>query len=323
MKRIAFTIALVLGLGLGSASAEENSVNGTNSSVRTIKSPRFARPLVEKWIEEYAKTEPGVEFQIVKGSAKQDRSTSGRSQGENIDLNVTISDNQDNNEKLFSHIIYFGETAVLPVTARSSEAARLLEGKHLNAKKLKQLFFLNDDFDEDVKKIKAFESLIIYSGSNASSVASSFAHNFGEESSSFRGKRISGDDLFLNTAIVKDPLGVTFNALSNIFDLKSRHLKSDLSLVGLDLKKDLEKSFSDNGTLDEILLLLEDGKPAEVAVEKVGLSFNNADDAVNRFLQWILENGTKYNHEYGLLNLDSKETNVQIHKVQNTLTAQK
>lgn len=323
MKRIAFTIALVLSLGQGSASAEENSVNGTNSSVRTIKSPRFARPLVEKWIEEYAKTEPGVEFQIVKGSAKQDRSTSGRSQGENIDLNVTISDNQDNNEKLFSHIIYFGETAVLPVTARSSEAARLLEGKRLNAKKLKQLFFLNDDFDEDVKKIKAFESLIIYSGSNASSVASSFAHNFGEESSSFRGKRISGDDLFLNTAIVKDPLGVTFNALSNIFDLKSRHLKSDLSLVGLDLKKDQEKSFSDNGTLDEILLLLENGKPAEVAVEKVGLSFNNADDAVNRFLQWILENGTKYNHEYGLLNLDSKETNVQIHKVQNTLTAQK
>ena len=62
MKRIAFTIALILSLGLGSASAEGNSVNGTNSSVRTIKSPRFARPLVEKWIEEYAKTEPGVEF---------------------------------------------------------------------------------------------------------------------------------------------------------------------------------------------------------------------------------------------------------------------
>ena len=312
MKRIAFTIALILSLGLGSAAAEGNSVNGTNSSVRTIKSPRFARPLVEKWIEEYAKTEPGVEFQIVKGSGNQD----------NIDLNVSF-DNQDSDTKNFSHIIYFGETAVLPITARSSEAARLLEGKHLNAKKLKQLFFFNDDFDEDVKKNKTFEAIIIYSGSNASSVASSFAHNFGEESSSFRGKRISGDDLFLNTAIAKDPLGVTFNALSNIFDLKSRHLKSDLSLIGLDLKKDLEKSFSDNGTLDEILLLLENGKPAEVAVEKVGISFNNADEAVNRFLQWILENGTKYNHEYGLLNLDNKETNDQIHKVQNTLTAQK
>lgn len=312
MKRIVFTIALVLSLGLNNVWAEGNGVNNTNSGVRTIKSPRFARPLVEKWIEEYAKTEPGVVFQIVKGSANQD----------NIDLNI-VSDNQDNSTQEFSHIVYFGETAVLPITARSSEAARLLEGKHLNAKKLKQLFFLNDDFEEEVKKNKTFETIIIYSGSNASSVAASFAHNFGEESANFRGKRISGDDLFLNTAISKDPLGVTFNALSNIFDLKSRHLKSDLSLVGLDLKKDLENSFSDNGTLDDVLNILENGKPAEITVEKVGIRFNNADDAVNHFLQWVLENGTKYNHEYGLLNLDKKETNAQINKVQSVLTALK
>ena len=312
MKRIAFTIALVLSLGLNNVWAEGNGVNNTNSGVRTIKSPRFARPLVEKWIEEYAKTEPGVVFQIVKGSANQD----------NIDLNI-VSDNQDNSSQEFSHIVYFGETAVLPITARSSEAARLLEGKHLNAKKLKQLFFLNDDFEEEVKKNKTFETIIIYSGSNASSVAASFAHNFGEESANFRGKRISGDDLFLNTALQKDPLGVSFNALSNIFDLKSRHLKSDLSLVGLDLKKDLENSFSDNGTLDDVLNVLENGKPAEITVEKVGIRFNNADDAVNHFLQWVLENGTKYNHEYGLLNLDKKETNAQINKVQSVLTALK
>jgi hypothetical protein len=310
MKRLVSIIAVVTVLGLTNAWAEGNS---TNSGVRTIKSPRFARPLIEKWIEEYAKTEPGVEFQIVKGSGNQD----------NIDLNVTFSDNQDSNEKLFSHIVYFGETAVLPITARSSEAARLLEGKHLNSKKLKQLFFLNDDFDEDVKKIKAFENIIIYSGSNASSVASSFAHHFGEESSSFRGKRISGDDLFLNTAISKDPLGVTFNTLSNIFDLKSRHLKSNLSLVGLDLKKELANSLNDEGSLDDVLNALENGSPAEVTIEKVGITFNDADDAVNHFLQWVLENGTKYNHEYGLLNLDRKEAGTQIDKVRTVLTAQK
>ena len=269
MKRIAFTIALFLSLGLSNVWAEENS---TNNNVRTIKAPRFARPLVEKWIEEYAKTEPGVEFQIAKGQ-------------ENSDLTVTI-DHQEADTKDFCHLLYIG-------------------------------------FDEDVKKIKAFENIIIYSGSNASSVASSFAHNFGEESSSFRGKRISGDDLFLNTAVSKDPLGVSFNALSNIFDLKSRHLKSDLSLVGLDLKKDLESCFSDDGTLDDVLNILENGKPAEVTIEKVGVTFNDTDEAVNRFMQWVLMNGTKYNHEYGLLNLDKKETSIQIDKVQNTLTAQK
>ena len=312
MKRIAFTIALVLSLGLSNVWAEGNS---TNSGVRTIKSPRFARPLVEKWIEEYAKTEPGVEFQIVKGSGNQ----------ENIDLSVVLENKESDkdHDKAFSHIVYFGETAVLPITARSSEAARLLEGKHLNAKKLKQLFFLNDDFDEDVKKIKAFENIIIYSGSNTTSVATSFAHNFGEESANFRGKRISGDDLFLNTALQKDPLGVSFNALSNIFDLESRHLKNDLSLVGIDVKHDLTQSFSDNGTLDEVLDALEKSKVSEVAIEKIGLDYNIADEAVGRFLEWILANGTKFNHTYGLLNLDQKVAEAEANKIKNTLTAQK
>ena len=309
MKKLVSIIAVAFILGLTNIWAEGNEVK--TSSVRYIKSPRFVRPLVETWIEEYAKTEPGVVFQIVRGSANQD----------NIDLNV-VSDYQ-NNSTDFSHVIYFGETAVLPITARSSEAARLLEGKHLNSKKLKQLFFLSDDLDEDVKKIKAFENIIVYSGSNASSVASSFAHHFGEESSSFRGRRISGDDLFLNTALSKDPLGVSFNALSNIFDLNNRHLKNDISLISLDVKKELADSFSDEGSLDDVLNILESGKISEIVIEKVGVSYNQADDAVNQFLQWVLDSGIKYNHEYGLLNLDRKETSTQLDKVKTILTAQK
>ena len=306
MKRIVFTIALILSLGLSNVWAEGN---GTNSGVRYVKAPRFARPLVEKWISEYAKTQPGVEFQIAKGK-------------DNIDLNV-VFDSQEKT-KDFSHIVvYFGEFAVLPITASGSEAAKVLEGKHLNSKKLKQLYFLNDDFEEDVKKIKQFEKLVIYSGSNATSVASSFAHNFGEESSNFRGKRISGDDLFINTALLKDPLGVSFNALPNIFDLKSRHIKNDLTLIGIDVKKNLEKNFSDEATLDEVIDALENGKIQEVAVEKIGVSYNIADDAVNQFLSWILTAGTKYNHEYGLLNLDNKQSQAQIEKVKSEFTAQK
>ena len=310
MKRLALTIAVLLSINVGNIWAEQNSTNA--SSVRYVKAPRFARPLVEKWITEYAKTQPGVEFQIAKGNQNQG----------NIDLNV-VFDNQDTRPQDFSHIVYFGEFAVLPITASGSEAAKVLEGKHLNSKKLKQLYFLNEDFDEEVKKNKQFEKLVIYSGSNASSVASSFAHNFGEESSNFRGKRISGDDLFLNTALSKDPLGVSFNALPNIFDLQSRHIKDNLTIIGIDVKKSLEESFSDKATLDELIATLEDGKVSEIAIEKIGVSFNQADDAVNRFLEWVLTDGTKYNHEYGLLNLDNKQAQVQIEKVKDTLTAQK
>ena len=310
MKRLALTIAVLLSINISTIWAEGNSTN--TSSVRYVKAPRFTRPLVEKWITEYAKTQPGVEFQIAKGNQNQG----------NIDLNV-VFDNQDTKPQDFSHIVYFGEFAVLPITASGSEAAKVLEGKHLNSKKLKQLYFLNDDFDEDVKKNKQFEKLIIYSGSNATSVAASFAHNFGEESSNFRGKRISGDDLFLNTALSKDPLGVSFNALPNIFDLQSRHIKDDLTIIGIDVKKSIEETFSDKATLDELITVLENGKISEVAVEKIGVSYNQGDDAINHFLQWVLENGTKYNHEFGLLNLDQKVTETQIQQVKTHFTAQK
>ena len=310
MKKLALTIAVLLSINISNIWAEQNSTNA--SSVRYVKAPRFARPLVEKWITEYAKTQPGVEFQIAKGNQNQG----------NIDLNV-VFDNQDTRPQDFSHIVYFGEFAVLPITASGSEAAKVLEGKHLNSKKLKQLYFLNDDFDEDVKKIKQFEKLIIYSGSNATSVAASFAHNFGEESSNFRGKRISGDDLFLNTALSKDPLGVSFNALPNIFDLQSRHIKDDLTIIGIDVKKSIEETFSDKATLDELITVLENGKISEVAVEKIGVSYNQGDDAISHFLEWVLENGTKYNHEFGLLNLDQKVTQAQIEQVKTHLTAQK
>ena len=311
MKKIALTIAVLLSLNISTIWAEGNSTN--TSSVRYVKAPRFARLLVEKWITEYAKTQPGVEFQIAKGNLNQGT----------IDMNV-VFDNQNTKPEDFSHtIVYFGEFAVLPITASGSEAAKVLEGKHLNSKKLKQLYFLNDDFDEDAKKVKHFENLVIYSGSNATSVAASFAHNFGEDSSNFRGKRISGDDLYLNTALSKDPLGVSFNALPNIFDLQSRHIKEDLTIVSIDVKKNLEENFSDKATLDEVIKALENSKVQEVAVEKIGLSYNQADDAVNQFLQWVLTNGTKYNHEYGLLNLDNKLAQVQIEKVKTILTAQK
>ena len=310
MKKIALTIAVLFSISINNIWAEETSTNA--SSVRYVKAPRFARPLVEKWITEYAKTQPDVEFQIAKGNQSQD----------NIALNI-VFDNQNTEREEFSHVVYFGEFAVLPITASGSEAAKVLEGKHLNSKKLKQLYFLNDDFDEDVKKIKQFEKLVIYSGSNATSVASSFAHNFGEESSNFRGKRISGDDLFLNTALSKDPLGVSFNALPNIFDLKSRHIKDNLTIIGIDVKKSLEDSFSDKATLDELILALENGKVSEVAVEKIGVSYNIADDAVNQFLSWVLAQGTKYNHEFGLLNLDNKLAQAQINKVKTEFTAQK
>ena len=254
--------------------------------VRYIKTPRFARPLVERWIAEYNNSHSDVEFQIAQGQA---------------DLSI-VWDSSDA-QKETAKVVYIGETAVLPITTKSSEAAKLLGGKRLNENKLRELYFENDEFDDEEERNQTFEKINIYSGTSSASVAESFARHLGKSSSLLRGKRIAGDDLFLNKAIEKDPLGVTFNTLSNIYDLESRHVKNGLAI--------------------NVLTVLETTSLPEVVTERVGLSYDRNDDNALQFINWVLENGTQYNHAYGLLNLDNEVAEAELSKVSNLLTAQR
>lgn len=275
--------------------------------VRHIKTPRFARPLVERWITEYNNSHSDVEFQIAKGQAEADLSI--------------VWDSSDA-QKETAKVVYIGETAVLPITTQSSEAAKLLGGKRLNENKLRELYFENDEFDDEEERNQTFEKINIYSGTSSASVAETFARHLGKSSSLLRGKRIAGDDLFLNKAIEKDPLGVTFNTLSNIYDLESRHVKNGLAILSLSVKKEVAATLSE-GTLDNVLTVLETTSLPEVITERVGLSYDRNDDNALQFISWVLENGTQYNHAYGLLNLDNEVAEAELGKVSNLLTAQR
>ena len=309
MKKLIVAIAAILTLGSAAAQTEHNGAG----DVRTIRSPRFAHPLIDRWLKEYSKTKPAVEFKVATGPASQ----------RGADLTVTFFTSHSPSTETSHNVAYFGKTAILPITAEGSEASRLLHGKLLNSKRIKQLFFTDEDPEEGTRRNKAFERIVIYSGNNSTSLTSSFAKNFGEGTRDIRGKRISGDDLFLNAAIVKDPLGVSFNAISNIFDLSNRHVKAGLEIVGLDLKRDLAVTLENGATLDDILDALENDRPQEGAVETIGISYDGKDETVGHFIQWVLEKGVRYNHEYGILNLGAKEANAQIAKAQDLLTAGK
>lgn len=208
-------LSLVLSAaGLLSASADNNvSLHDNNSTnpqaIYYIDAPRFVRPLVEKWITEYQKVQPAAHFAVAKSAANRDASI----------LHVQLSDNTAGNGQ---KTVYFAQYAILPVTTKGSDADKALSRNELNVKKLKQLFFSGDDSNGDnsdagSKKATPFNSLVVYTGSGTQSVSRLFAAYYGQDASTFRGKRIIGDDQFLNTAIAKDPKGVTINAVSNLY----------------------------------------------------------------------------------------------------------
>ena len=297
MKKSVFTIALLLGLQVSlTAGAQNEKV--------TLRVQNAVRPLVEIWVAEYTKTNHNTAFQIVSGKAT------------NTEHQISFVTEQD------AEAIFFARYAVLPVTVKDSEAAQLLAGKRLNAKKLKSLFFVKDEFEDDTKESKAEKALHIYTGNSQQSASRAYAASFKQETSNYKGKKISGDDSFLNTALSRDPLGVTINSLSNIFDLQSRQLRSNLTLVPLDIDKH-GKQVLDEARLDDIILLLEQQHFAEIPTGKVGLEYDHHDSQLNDFVRWILTDGNKYIHEYGLLQLPQKELTAQLHRTEQKELAQK
>lgn len=290
------------------------SVEGNNAAASTyyINAPRFVRPLIEKWISEYKKVDSRANFAIAKTAETKGKSA----------LSIQLKETPSNNG-LSQRTVYFAEYAILPVAGKNSDAAKALVKQELNNKSIKSLFFEKDDFEEPGKADKKAAAYVVYTGNGNQSVSAEFASHYGKDASAFRGKRIVGDDLFLNTAIVKDPQGITINAAPNLYDLQTRKLKSDLALLPIDVEKNQRAVFEEEATVDDLIRVLEANKGGYIPVERIGLTYQDGDSNVTNFIAWILQEGATYNHEYGLLQLDAKLLAQQAKNLPNRLTAQK
>jgi ABC-type phosphate transport system, periplasmic component len=287
MRRFRFIqIAAVTVLFSTSVIAQQNS-----NEVIYIKSARFATPLIEKWASEYEKVNPQIQIKF----------TEEPSSGENVDLSFISSINEDKTVNVNQTVSYTGRYALLPVTNAGNPLLSELSKRRLNGKRLEDLFFekdFSDDYSGSPEKQK--QDITIYSGNNADSFAGAFAAHFGYSTADIRGKKISGDDIFLINAVQKDNTGVTFNNLSYIFDIETRRLKNGLALIPLDVKKEQREIFNE-ADIDKTIALLENETIPIIPVENIGFVYQNDNIQAKKFLKWVLSEGQKYNQEYGFL----------------------
>lgn len=305
MKTIKLFKSILVTLLISSPIFAQNNVNETIY----IKSSRFASPLIEKWINEYTKVNPQAQLRLADNSVK----------AENIALKVVVSDNSKNGLQIGEQILYFGRYAILPVIGKDNPLLAEFSKKKLNDKRFKELFFEKDILSEDTNSSKQDYDVTVYSGNNNESVAHSFASYFGYTSSSLKGKKISGDDAFLINAIQKDKTGVTFNALGNIFDINTRGLKDNITILPLDVKKEYRNYFTESVNIDNVIELLESESVDLIPVDNIGFAYSPGNKAVKEFLVWVLTEGKTFNHSYGILNPDEKVLTYQIKELEKVL----
>jgi hypothetical protein len=84
MRKILFSSVLALGLFNISAGADSSNKEATSSSnTYYINAPKFVRPLVGRWSNEYRESTPQVGFAIAK-TAEHNKNSAGMFQAEHL-----------------------------------------------------------------------------------------------------------------------------------------------------------------------------------------------------------------------------------------------
>lgn len=282
-----------------------NAQTAANGKV-LITGSRFTYTLVEKWIQDFKKQYPGVEVRILpRGSASAD---SG---------NLIINAHQLQKEEIKANyaVINIGKYAILPV-ANANNPLYLSEYKEkgISPKEIKKLYFQEfDEYGDVINKKKKKEGEYepnLYTRDQKACAPTAFANFYSLKQENLKGKGILGDDKHLLNAVKKDTNGLTYNVLSNIYDLNTRKVPNGLAVLPIDQdgngKLTEEEKIYDN--LDNLISNIEQGKEKQIPVEYVNISYPLQVSAENNnlklFVQYILTEGQKHNHQYGFLDFE-------------------
>jgi phosphate transport system substrate-binding protein len=303
MKRkiiLALSLLVLSGVSSFAQKAENGKVIITGS--------RFVYPLLDKWIAEFKKQYPEVPFQVIARG------------GPNVDsANLIINAHVLNPEEIRKgyKVVNISQYTLLPVVNAKSPGLKDWASNGIKEKQFKTLFFKKvDPFAPKKEEKKADPNVfkpVLYTRLEKACAPTTFARNFGFEQADILGKQIGGDDKHLIAAVEKDTNGLTYNNLGMIYDLTTRKVKKDLAVLPFDLngngKLDVDENFY--ATLDEVIERLEKKKYSEITTAYVNISYPGEIDETNKntvlFLNWILENGQQYNHDFGFLNFEKEK----------------
>jgi phosphate transport system substrate-binding protein len=280
---------------------------------------QFTYPIIEKWIEEYNNENPASQGKFVLNKEASKTSTV------RIIANPPLNKELDGDQR----VAYLGRYALIPVLNSNNPLLSDLKNG-INKKDLKKLVFERnledeealDDFDSD-KKEKY--SATVYSRGSKASTSVVLAGYFGQQPDQIKGKKIIGDDIYLINAIRKDVSGLTFNSLNYVFDVETRKLKTDLSILPLKLKSQQQAALSSKD-IDQTISLLETTSIESIPVQEFGLlvSSNYAKDKeLVDFIAWILDKGQKFNNQLGFLKLDANALAQQKEQLKDVYYTQK
>jgi phosphate transport system substrate-binding protein len=292
-----FYAALGISAVLSTLSFMTNEKQNGDPSLKgaiNISGTRFLYPLIEKWAVEFKRENPGVEFVIKSGVENRD-----------IDASAAPVKKLDSSRGQYTVVSRF---ALVPITNEKNPAVQKLLQTGITKEDFLKIYFRSE------KKGNKFDlsgnkdiPLNVYTRNACASAT--FTDHFSKSIKDLEnvGGKIEDDQVLLET-VLKDSLGIAYNNLGFVYDLRSRKQKAGLVVIPIDLNGNgiLDKDERFYSSLDELLKHLAQGQTDLPPTGDLTFIYKDDKPQVKAFVKWILEKGQEFNQGYGFLSIPPK-----------------
>ncbi len=298
------------------AHASTTKVNAQELKGNISISGAFALyPITVKWAEEFKKIHPGVKIDIQAGGA-----------GKGItdvlskvtDIGLVSRDLNAAEYKKGAFAIGVTKDAVIPTISAASPFRKVLYEKGVRKDAFNNIFITGKYKTWNTLGFKSEAPIHVYTRSDASGAAETWAKYFGKKQEDLLGVAVFGDP-GLAQAVKRDPSGIGYNNIVYIYDTKTNKATNGVVPVPIDLnnngKLDPEENFY--GDVDQLIAAIVAGKyPSPPARDLYYVTVGKpSNPIVKEFIKYILTNGQQFVTEAGYIKFSKEKLNKELEKV--------
>ncbi len=272
-------------------------------------------PITVKWAEEFKKIHPGVKIDIQAGGA-----------GKGItdvlskvtDIGLVSRDLNAAEYKKGAFAIGVTKDAVIPTISANSPYKKVLYEKGVKKEAFNNIFVTGKYKTWNTLGIKSEAPIHVYTRSDASGAAETWAKYFGKKQEDLQGVAVFGDP-GLAQAVKRDPSGIGYNNIVYIYDAKTNKATNGVVPVPIDLnnngKLDPEENFY--GDVDQLIAAIVAGKyPSPPARDLYFVTVGKPKNPiVKEFIKYILTNGQQFVTDAGYIKFSKEKLNKELEKV--------
>ena len=302
------SLALILLLtSLSGCAPAEQSAAGKLKGTIAVSGAFALYPMMQKWTEEFKKVNPDVEFDISAGGAGKGMADA---LGGAVDIGMISREISPEEEAKGAYWLPVTKDAVFVMVNPKNPAFAELSARGISNAVFKDIYITGKikTWGEVVNKPEIKDEIHVYTRSDSSGAADTWAKYLGGKQENLKGIGVSGDPGLLD-AVVKDPLGIGYNNLNYAFDMTSGKPVSGAAIVALD------KNSNNVADPDEIIVskqaavdaVMNNTYPSPPARLLYLATKGKPTGLTMAFIQWVLADGQKYLIESGFIPLTADQ----------------